>query len=283
MNREQKRGVQYSTILHVTLLLLFIVGLPSFFFPDPEIEEPTAITVDILPIAPISNVRPSQSKPAEKVEKKEEKKEVQEKPLEPPKPEKEKPSPQVKTADEKPTPPPEATKPDENVVKKEEEKKEEEKEKPKDDPLDAILKSVKDTAAQKTSEQTPEKAEAKDSSSDSKSRSNRFDPNAPEAIAIRDAIQSQIYKCWNVPAGARDADKLIIPLQVDYDKLGNPEKIEIAPEGKGKYGSDPFFRAAADSAIRAIRACSPLQGLPPDSYHIWQYIDMNFNPRDMLL
>ena len=52
---------------------------------------------------------------------------------------------------------------------------------------------------------------------------------------------------------------------------------------KSRYGSDPFFRAAADSAVRAVRnpRCSPLE-LPADKYDQWKHIDFTFDPRDML-
>jgi hypothetical protein len=282
MNRDRKRGVRYSGIMHGILLLIAIIGLPDFFFQD-DIEEPAAITVDILPIAAVSNVKMSEATPSETKAEEEKKDKDTPKPEEKPA-EKEKASPKVNTSKETPPPPPppEEKAPD---IKKKEEKKPEKKteEKKKEDPLDAILKSVRETAANEKSDKPKPTTASSASASPTRSRSNNFDPNAPEAMSLRDAIQAQIYKCWNVPAGVKDAEKMIIPLEIDYDKTGMPQKVALASGAQSKYDSDAVFRSAADSAIRAVRACAPLTGLPPENYSIWQYIDMNFNPKDMLL
>ncbi len=50
-----------------------------------------------------------------------------------------------------------------------------------------------------------------------------------------------------------------------------------------RYNSDSFFRAAADSALRAVHECSPLKNLPPEKYDTWHYMELNFDPKDMLL
>ena len=41
--------------------------------------------------------------------------------------------------------------------------------------------------------------------------------------------------------------------------------------------SDPVYRAFAESAVRAVRACSPLK-LPPESYQQWRNVIFNFDP-----
>ena len=43
-----------------------------------------------------------------------------------------------------------------------------------------------------------------------------------------------------------------------------------------------FFRAAADSARRAVQECSPLKNLSPEKYQTWRDMEMTFNPKDML-
>ena len=51
---------------------------------------------------------------------------------------------------------------------------------------------------------------------------------------------------------------------------------------QGRYNRDSFFRAAADSARRAVfhPHCNPL-ALPLDKYDIWKTIIIRFNPREM--
>ena len=283
IKHAEHRGMAYSLTMHIILLLIFIIGMPSFLSP-PTIDEPAAITVDVLPISALSNVRPNNSKPAKR--KKETPKpkadEITEKELEDLKPEKAKPSPSVKTKDSAPADEEPVEKKDaEEVVKPKDKPKDKEKKQEEEDPLDAILKGVKDTAAKdkKAASKSKEKpADARKSGN----RSNNFDPNAPETLSLIDYIHNQIYRCWNVPAGARNAENLIIPLEIDYDKTGMPTKVNLAKSASGQYRADPFFRAAAESAIRAVKRCAPLQNMPAENYHIWQYVDMNFNPKDML-
>lgn len=289
MQPERKRGVTYSGAMHVLLLLLIIVGLPTLFMRKME-SEPAAISVEILPIAALSNVRPSQMQPIEQPneEKPEEKKQDEEKEPTPVAKRQEKPSPPVKTQEpEKPKPEPKPEeKPDlKPEQKKPEEKKPEEKkekEKPKEDPLVAVLKSVKDTAA-KTESNAP-KQQPSDSAAKNKSYSTKFDQNSPEAMSIRDSISSQVYPCWSPPVGARDAHELQVLVEVEYSEQGEPIRVELARESAAQASRDPFFRAAADSAMRAVRnpKCSPLKGMPLESYHIWKSVEINFDPRNML-
>jgi hypothetical protein len=56
----------------------------------------------------------------------------------------------------------------------------------------------------------------------------------------------------------------------------------IDPSEMGRYNSDTFYRAAADSAVRATHECSPLKNLPPDKYGSWKEMELTFNPADML-
>ena len=83
------------------------------------------------------------------------------------------------------------------------------------------------------------------------------------------------------PIGARDAKNLIVELTLDVNPDRTVANAEIVD--KSRYASDSFFRAAADSAMRAVRnpRCSPLE-LPADKYDQWKHIDFTFDPRDML-
>ena len=52
---------------------------------------------------------------------------------------------------------------------------------------------------------------------------------------------------------------------------------------QARFGSDPFFRAAAESARRAFfnPMCRPLR-LPPEKYAIWKDLVVDFSPKDIL-
>lgn len=292
--QERSRGRIFSAILHFVALLFVIFGLPSFLQPTPP-EEPVAISVEILPLVPVSNVKPSEKLPEEEQPKKEAKPVEQKKasppvkvaensPPPPPKdavplPEEKKPEEKKKPEPPKPDTPPQPPKP-------EEKKKAEEKKKPKkEDPLQAILKAVKDTAAkeEKKPEEKKEKSTAQAQTPDDKRAiSSHFDPNMMMGLSEKDAIRSQISKCWNPPIGAKDAQNLVILVNVEYAQDGRYMRAEISDKSKAQYNSDPFFRAAADSAVRAVQRCSPLTGLPPEKYEAWHYMEINFDPRDML-
>jgi type IV secretory pathway VirB10-like protein len=257
----RQRSFAFSALLHALLLLMSIFGLPLLASPPPV--EPAAITVELLPITGITNVKPSEEPPA---------------PEEKPAPEKEqsKPSPPVKTEKETPPPPP-AEKPAEKPeVKKPEPKKEEKK--PKEEDLEAVLKAVRETAQKKKDEKKDDK---KDGGSKNKSISNKYDPSMPLSLSEMDAIMGQIAKCWNVPAGAKNAQDLIIVVYAEFNVDGSYVKVELAQDQR-RYGSDTFFRAAADAAIRAVKQCSPLTGLPADKFQKWRALELHFDPRFML-
>jgi outer membrane biosynthesis protein TonB len=265
--QERQKGLTYSATLHAFVLVLVIFGLPSLLDNKREIE-PQAITVELLPISSISNVKPSE-KLAEK-EKPEEAKTQ------------EKPSPPVKAAEDS-TPPPPAEKPAEVKKPKEPDKKAEEKpkdkkddkKKAKEEDLAAVLKAVRDTAQK-------DKKEKEKEDGGGKSKSDQYDPTLPLSISEKDAIRSQIAKCWSVPAGAKDAHELIVILRLELAQDGSVIKVELAKDSKSRYASDNFYRAAADSAMRAVKQCSPLQNLPVDKYGTWRDMELTFDPKEML-
>ena len=99
-------------------------------------------------------------------------------------------------------------------------------------------------------------------------------------ISEVDAIRYQIEQCWSVPAGARDARDLVIRVRFSLKPDGS---LRAPPEILDRDRmNDSFFRAAAESASRAVRLCTPLKNLPTGKYDRWQEIILTFNPRDML-
>jgi len=91
-----------------------------------------------------------------------------------------------------------------------------------------------------------------------------------------DALRAQILKCWNVPAGVVEADKLIVVVQILLKQDGN---LSAEPALLNR-SSHPLFRIAAESAMRAIRRCQPYQ-LPIEKYQAWRDVEVTFDPRDM--
>lgn len=102
----------------------------------------------------------------------------------------------------------------------------------------------------------------------------------PMTMSEIDAIRYQIDKCWSVPAGARDAENLVVRIKIFLNLDGS---LSRAPEiVGGNQSGDPFYRTAAESARRAVLKCQPLKNLPAEKYSNWREITLTFNPSKML-
>jgi biopolymer transport protein ExbD len=109
-------------------------------------------------------------------------------------------------------------------------------------------------------------------------------PTSPEGISeldyIKNIIMKQITACWNIPAGAVDAGKLIVDVDIDIEKDGSIKFIGFVNEGNGAY-----YQVAADAARRAILdpRCNPLREIPPlDKFEYWNELTVRFDPSQMI-
>jgi outer membrane biosynthesis protein TonB len=91
-----------------------------------------------------------------------------------------------------------------------------------------------------------------------------------------DALRGQISRCWNPPVGASDAEGLVVKIRFNLNQDGT---VSGTPSVENS-GSNPFFRAAADSARRAILRCQPYT-MPVEKYDVWDEVVVNFDPREM--
>lgn len=93
-----------------------------------------------------------------------------------------------------------------------------------------------------------------------------------------DALRAQMMKCWNVPIGAPDPRALVLNVKVHFNQdgtiLGSPQLLDT--QGLG----DPYFRAASESAIRAVKMCAPYK-LPAEKYDAWNEVTVTFDPTKM--
>ena len=94
-----------------------------------------------------------------------------------------------------------------------------------------------------------------------------------------DAFRAQMQRCWSPPSGARDAESLIVRVRLSLTLAGD---ILAGPRVVNRTQlSQPFFRTAAESVLRAIRRCQPFK-MPPEKYAHWRDIELTFNPSKML-
>ena len=276
------RAILFSLIFHVTVITVGTLGLP-FIRKDRDLIA-TPVPIEMMDISDITQT----TKPAER----EMLKPAEEKP-EPPKPEPERPKQAPKQASEappRPVAPPkeELTVPDKTKVpeKKVEEKpkpkppepkkrpvvKEDAKTPPTEDPFQSLLKNLQ--------EAKPEAAEGEGTK-----------PVTPAAQPIPlgeqmsmtelDALRQQLAQCWNVLAGARYAEDLVVDIKLYMNQDGTVRQAGVVDQLR--YNTDTIFRAAADSALRAVRdpSCSPFR-LPPEKYNQWKNMTVTFDPREIL-
>jgi len=297
-----------SAALHVVLGTLLIVGLPKLFDPPAPEEMPVAVQlVTIAPETRATRPNPNQPRPDAKPEipdaetpvaKPEPKPEPPPPPVPPssaavpPTPETAKP-PEPKPAPPLPLKPPEP-KPEPKPVEKVEAPRPKAKPEPtsqmvknepkpepkKYDPgqFEALLKNLAPQQSAPSPDAPPQKARVASAKASSQPRA----PLGGQLTASElDLIRQQIARCWNVPAGARDAKDLVVEIRVVVDRDGTVQQATIVDQGR--LGSDPFFRAAAESARRAFfnPQCRPLH-LPAEKYAIWKDLVVDFSPKDIL-
>jgi len=96
-----------------------------------------------------------------------------------------------------------------------------------------------------------------------------------------DALRAQLSRCWKLMSGARNAEDLavVIKLFINPDRTVRDAQVVDSM----RYYADSHYRAAADSALRAVRnpACNPLD-VPPNKYEVWKTITLTFNLKEML-
>lgn len=103
------------------------------------------------------------------------------------------------------------------------------------------------------------------------------DSNVKMSQSELDALRGQIARCWSPPVGAVGAEDLKVRVKFGLDRSG---EVSASPEVMNS-SSNPAFRAAASSAVRAVMRCAPYS-LPASKYEAWQEVIINFDPREMI-
>ena len=116
---------------------------------------------------------------------------------------------------------------------------------------------------------------------------NRHNSSLPVSMSEEDAIKKHFQRCWNVPAGAKDAKAIKVELKIKFQQDGSVHSVKILNSARMR--TDPFFRTSAEAAQRAVLhpKCKKLS-MPPNKfpdwqskYNQWQTTTLNFDPRDM--
>ncbi len=309
------RAVAFSLGGHAAVLVLGYVGLPLLREPPPLLDAP--MVVEVVTIAEETNVPPpAPPEPEPKPEQAAAPPEPEPAPKPPPPPPPVEPPPVAAPTPEPPSPPQPATPSEPKVAalpppaepkpqaKPKPAPEPEAKPKPrpsqvlvkakpkrkpkKPDMFASVLKTVEDLKKQAPPPaEKPEKPKP-DAGEDfsqqiARALSNQpvsHDPTRPLTMSEIDAVRHQIAQCWNVPAGAKDAEDLVIAIGMQMNPDGSVRRAEI--QDQTRLRQDQFFRAAAESALRAVLnpRCNPLR-LPRDKYDRWKTMTLTFNPKQM--
>lgn len=322
-----------STVLHVAVVLLAWIGLPSFA-PD-RVIEPRQI-IDVAVVTDIATkIPPTPPKPVVKAKPKPEPKPKPQpkKAPPPPKPQASLPKPpappppppdavslpempkepEPKKPEVKPEPKPEPKpvvepepKPEPKPVAKPKPKPKEPpkkvakpdvkapprpRRKPKPPPEDdfaSVLKTVEKLKKQPKPKKTEKSFDESiadalkkhDSSSKPQTQQvSRLDQRL--SMSEVDALKRQIESCWNPPAGAPEAENLVVEVRLVINRDRTVQSAQIVDTSR--MFREPFYRAAAESVIRAIKnpRCTPLE-LPQGKYDLWKETRLTFDPRELV-
>ncbi len=265
-----------SFLLHFAIIICLTGLVPTC---SRKIEAPKVIAVSIMPMGADKKTSPKPDqqqtqnnqqqppKPVEPVKKPQDatKMEKAEKPVPVEKPEEKKPAP--KKVEKKPEPKKEVKKQDEQKRddRDQEGKKKLLKDLEKKD--DAALDNIFDQASKDDKPAAAKEAQA----------SGKSDVADPAFInELMGKIQSQVSQCWNIPIGAKDIQNMKVRLYIALAANGTVTEVRIIDQAQ--YASDNVYRVVADSAVWAVKECSPLKDLPNDKYNLWKEIEFTFDP-----
>jgi outer membrane biosynthesis protein TonB len=297
----QRTSLAISSLFHVGVIAVSYYGLPALRDNTPLVDTP--VIVELVSVADITNVAPKPQPKATPA---------------PPKAKPPPPPPPPKVVEAQPPPPEPEIKEEvaalppvpEPKVKPKPKPKIEAKPKPKvkakpkapvklakikprrkPKPPDAFASVLKTLAELESTAPAPKKKEKKPEPKKDAfeleiakalaSKSNTFDASRPVSISEIDLVRQQITRCWIVPAGAKDAQNLVIDIAVQMNRDGTVQHAELR-KGSGRM-SDPFYRTAAESALRAVLnpRCQPFK-LPAKKFDRWKTMTLSFNPSDIL-
>lgn len=288
-------GSFLSALLHLCLLALSVLGLPSLF--DRKPPEAGPVPVELATLADIESER----KPDPPKAKKPKPPKTAVPPPEPPplaepappepkpepaarKPPAEKPPEVVAVPRTKPKPPPKkVSEPPPRKASRPAAKKPvmpRRKPTPPERPqrLETVLKNLDSLASPKTA---PAAKKEKPKRLTLQERVKRQARERGREAGIVQALKSQIEPCWNMPAGVKDAATVKIPVHV---RLRPDGALAAAPrvQDPGRM-SDPVYRAFAESALRALRhpSCTPFK-LDLEDYEVWKEAIVTFDPSEMV-
>jgi hypothetical protein len=106
--------------------------------------------------------------------------------------------------------------------------------------------------------------------------------NSAMTMNLVDLLRTQMYQCWSPPIGSPNPEELIVEVNVYLAPNGGLARApQLTAASRAAAAGNPFMRAAAESALRAVNICAPYRNLPADQYGQWNEVRIIFDPTRM--
>ncbi len=147
------------------------------------------------------------------------------------------------------------------------------------DRISALIDRSEDTAVAENS-QIAEEAETERLVFGNRSREG-VGTGLKMTLSELDALQSAMYRCWRMPADAKDLENLVVRLQVDMLPGGFVKDVRVIDRASSRRASpgNPFWDVAEMRAVQAVTKCAPYDFLPPNKFDQWESLILNFRPK----
>ena len=265
-------NVIISSTFHLLIIIITAMSLP--FLSKKPIDLPPIISVELIQITDKTNIpfAPKAKKIIEKVKKKEKEKLVSEQ------------APPKKVKKEKPDAVPLPDKKIEKVEKIENKKQNPEK-------IDNKVKQVSEFEEKELFDPNNIAALIDKSKEETAESTNKLDKVTQDqdknldvvglSLSEEDALKAQIFGCWSIPLGLPYSENLLVRIKLKLKPDGSVIKSEILDHARMNKPGQKFYKVLAESALRAIKLCSPLR-VPTTGYERWKDLQLNFDAREML-
>ncbi|WP_017931704.1 TonB C-terminal domain-containing protein [Robiginitomaculum antarcticum] len=100
------------------------------------------------------------------------------------------------------------------------------------------------------------------------------------STSYEDAVMRRVYNSWQIPTGAPDMEDLVVTVEVKLSRDGRVVSAQLSTDSAAKAGKDPFYKSAANSAVRAVNKAEKFEFLPYDQYNKWQTMTLTFYPKN---
>ena len=109
-----------------------------------------------------------------------------------------------------------------------------------------------------------------------------FGAQTAMTLQLSDALRSEIAPCWSPPVDAPNPSDLVVEFELFLNPDGSVARPpQLAASSAAAAANNSYTRAAAEAARRAIYTCAPYK-LPANQYNQWRDIEIQFDPRQMM-